>query len=317
MLRSFYLFLFLMNWCGSAWSVIWDIPAAGLQELQVRARAAKLVVKQVEGATTVKVSVLGSKEDSWSHEILSNKVLKITGPEEGITVEDSILSLEIPAGTLVSKMGFEEVRADLQSVTKLSLTALKGKIQAHNTGEGVKLFLQKGDIQCQKNSGSLEIESFSGKVSISEGVAPIKLKLFNGELIFDKNSSALTIESQSATAKITEQTGNVSLLWGRGNFVMNDFSGRLEGTSSDGHLQIQLKPDASLDLQAQRGRVSVSLPYSSGATLNLKSVAGEMSLPHALKPSRDGRFKILRSKLPGTQKGSVAIRSEDATIIIK
>lgn len=318
-------FFALILWESAAWSLLWDIPTQGVSEIQVRARAAKLVIKQGSLANTLKVSILGGKEDQWRQQVQAQemnegvgmKILKITGPEDGITVEDTILSLELPAMAIPSKFVFEEVRAELQSVTKLTLSALKGKIVGRNTGDGVKYFMQKGEIHSQKHTGNLEIESFGGKVSVSEGQGPFKVKLFSGDLVLEKNSAALTLESYSSTAKITEQQGNVSLQWGKGSLVMNEFSGRLEGTSADGQLKLQVKPESLIDLQTTRGSVNVSLPTSSGASLNLRSASGDLSLPNSIKPTREGRFRIVRAKLPGTQKGSVAIRSDEANIVIR
>lgn len=338
-------FFSLILWQTPAWCLLWDIPTQGISEIQVRARAAKLVVKQGSAANTLKVSILGGKEDQWKQEVQTQdvngassssgsgffsssssnsnssssgiKILKITGPEEGITAEDTIVSVELPTAAIQSKFVFEDVRAELQSVAKLTLSALKGKIVGRNTGDGVKYFMQKGEIQSHKHTGNLEIESFGGKVSVTEGQGPFKLKVFSGDLVLDKNTAALTLESYSSSAKITDQQGNVSLQWGKGSLVMNDFSGRLEGTSADGQLKVQIKPESLIDLQATRGTVSVSLPASSGASLNLRSASGELSLPNSIKPSREGRFRIVRTKLPGTQKGSVAIRADEANIVIR
>lgn len=332
-------FFSLILWEATAWSLIWDIPTQGVGEIQVRARAAKLVVKQGTAANTLKVSILGGKEDQWRQEVQNQemngtgstsaggtssipsdvglKILKITGPEEGITVEDTIVSLELPATALQSKFVFEEVRAELQSVAKMTLSALKGKIVGRNTGDGVKYFMQKGEIQSQKHTGNLEIESFGGKVSVSEGQGPLKVKLFSGDLVLEKNSATLTLESFSSSAKITDQQGNVSLQWGKGSLMISDFAGRFEGTSADGQLKLQVKPESLIDLQATRGTVNVTLPASSGASLNLRSASGDLSLPNSIKPTREGRFRVVRTKLPGSQKGSVSIRSDEANIVIR
>lgn len=338
-------FFSLILWQAKAWSLIWDIPTQGVSEIQVRARAAKLVVKQGTAANTLKVSIMGGKEDQWRQELQTvevngsnsnsssgffssgstssssssstSKVLNITGPEEGITVEGSIVSLELPTTAIQSKFVFEDVRAELNSVAKLTLSTLKGKIVGRSTGDGVKYFMQKGEINSQKHTGSLEIESFGGKVSVAEGQGPLKVKLFSGDLVLEKNNAALTLESYSSSAKITDQQGNVSLQWGKGSLVMNDFTGRLEGTSADGQLKLQIKPESLIDLQATRGTVSVILPASSGASLNLRSASGELSLPSSIKPAREGRFRIVRTKLPGSQKGSVAIRADEANIVIR
>ncbi len=323
-LGSFLAFLFCPI---GAWSVVWDIPLQGVNEIQVRARAAKLVLKQGSTSTSLKVSILGGREESWRQEVQNmdsgsssaewgGKTLKITGPEEGIGVEETILSLELPTNSVTSKFVFEEVRADLQGVSKVLISALKGKIIGRGTGREVKYFMQKGDIQSSKHNGDLEIESFGGKVVISEGQGPIKLKLFNGDLSLEKNIGDLSLESYSSSAKLIQHQGHVSLQWGKGRLLASDFMGRFEGTSLEGQLQLQVKPDSLVDLQAVRGKVSVRLPTSSGASLHLRSLSGELSLPGSMKPVREGRYRVLRTKLAGSQKGSVNLRSEEASLSI-
>ena len=298
-----------------AQAVQWESAGTDIHEIQIRARAAKIIVQR-SSTNSIKVSVTGSNESLWREDVQSN-ILKVSGPEDSGHIEDSNLVLEIPAGVIQSKLVFEEVRAEINSVSHLILNSLRGKIIAHSTGEGIKYFMQKGEIQSFQHQGNLEIESFGGKISVFEGQSNLKIRLFSGELIIDKNSGALSLESQSSTAKINSQQGVVSLQWGRGNLVMTDFMGRLEGKSNDGQLQFKVKPESMIDLEALRGKVMVSLPVGSGASLNLRSANGELNVPAPLKPAREGRFRVARGTLSGALKGSIHIRSEDASIGIR
>ncbi len=299
----------------------WEFPSAGIQEIQVRAKAAKILVKQAVGAS-VRVSIVGPKEMSWSQELkaidgVTIKTLYITGPEDSLVVGDSFLTIELPKEILSTKLVFEEVRAELQSVSQVQVSALKGQIIGNNTGEGIHYNLQKGDIQSFQHKGSLEIESYGGKILVKDGQGNLKVQLFSGDLTIEKNQGRIQLESQSSVARIKEQQGVVSLQWGRGSLSLSDFSGRLEGASTEGQLQLQLKPESIVDLQAGRGKVNVSLPSGSGASLNLKTITGDLSVPSPLKAGREGKFRIARGKLSGALKGSVSIHAEDASISVK
>ncbi len=298
-----------------SWGAQWEIPSQGVQELQVRAKAAKVTLQKSEGAV-IRIQVTGPKEAQWQQE-LQNSVLKLTGPEEGLSTEDTVVVIELPTGSVSSKIVFDEVRAELQSVSRVSVTAIKGRIIGRLTGDNVKLSLQKGEIQSFQHAGALEIENFGGKVTITEGQGSLKVRLFSGDLVIEKNVGSLNLESYASSAKMSGQQGLLSLQWGKGNLSLSDFSGRLEGVSNDGQLQLQIKPETLIDLQANKGRVNVTLPQDSGAQLNVRSGTGEVVVPGPLKASREGRFRVARGKLVGSVKGSVTVRAEDASVYVK
>lgn len=320
----FHISFLLLNTLGShwLWAMQWDIPSMGILEIQLRTKAAKIIVKPSDNSQ-IKVTITGPKELEWVQEQINiesaanRKILKITGPEEGVSVADTTVILGLPRESISTKLVFEEVQADLQSVAQVQVTALKGQITSRSTGDGVHYVLQKGEIQSFQHRGALEIESFGGKVQVKEGQAHLKVQVFSGNILLEKNAGRLQLESQSSSAKIAEHQGVVSLQWGKGSLAISDFSGRIEGTSLEGQLQLQVKPESIIDLQAGRGRVSVALPPGSGASLNVKTVTGDLSVPQPLKPAREGKYRMARGKLAGAHKGSVTIRAEDASIVVK
>lgn len=315
MKSSFISMLGVLLFGGNLWSAQWEIPAQGIQEVFIRAKAARVIV-QKSPSSSIRVKVEGVKDSSWIQEV-QNGVLKVVGPEAGISVEDTSVTLEIPAGIINCNLIFEDVRADLQSVSRVMINTLKGKVVARSTGDGVRIFMQKGEVQSYQHLGGLDIESFGGKISVTDGQSALKIRLFNGDLQVDKNIGTITLDSQSSSGKIVGQQGIVNLQWGKGSLVISEFSGRLAGTSNDGQIQLQIKPDTMIDLQANRGRISVNLPSDSGASLNVRSATGDVSVPGPLKAAREGRFRVARGKLTGALKGSITIRAEDASIGIR
>lgn len=301
--------------CSMSLAAEWEIPAQEIQEIQFRGRAAKLMVQRAKGAA-IRVSIVSPDEIDWEKKVVNN-TLSIAGPENRGSVDDTKITVEIPQSVTRSDFVFEDVRADIYSVSRLMLTTLKGKISGFSTGEGVRYFMQKGEIQSFEHTGGLEIESYGGKVMINDGQAALKIRLFSGELAINKNQGPLNLESQNVQAKINGQQGNTNLQWGKGNLSLMEFAGRLEGLSRDGQLQLQLKPDAMVDLQAERGKVSINLPSDSGASVNLRTVGGGISVPGPLRAGREGRFRVAKGKLPGSAKGNIIVRGEDASLVIK
>ncbi|MEY4617713.1 MAG: hypothetical protein RJB66_2673 [Pseudomonadota bacterium] len=293
----------------------WEIPSSGVQVVQVRARAAKVVVEKNHGST-IRVSISGLGEQSWQHELQTSNLL-ISGPEDLGTTEETKITLGIPDSITQTQLVFEDIRADLKSVSRLVVTALKGRISVSAAGENVKFFMEKGEIISAQHLGSMEIESYGGKITINDGQGPLKIRLFGGDLAVTKSQGSINLESNASSAKINGLQGNLSLLWGKGTFQLMDFSGRFEGVSRDGQLQLQLKPEAMVDLQAERGKVNINLPSDSGAAVNVRTVSGSLSVPGPIKSGREGRFRVARGKLVGASKGSITIRSDDASVGIR
>lgn len=308
--------LFVVVGYGLAgWANHWEFSDQGIREIRVQGKAAKVQLTQVEGAL-LRVSVSGKNESAW-HQELQNGVLKVEGASDAGSVEGSSLMIEIPKGAISSSVVLEEGNIDLKGVSRVAVNLLKGKIVASQTGEGMRYFMQKGEVQSRQQSGALEIESYGGKIMLSEGQGPVKIRLFNGEIAMAKNMGSLSLDSFSSSAKIDAQQGAVSLHWGKGALSFADFSGRVEGVSEDGQIQIQTKSEAMVDLQAMRGRVQIHLPKDSGATLNVRSSGGEVSLPSSIKLAREGKVRVARGKLGGAIKGSINIRTEEASIGIR
>jgi hypothetical protein len=64
--------------------------------------------------------------------------------------------------------------------------------------------------------------------------------------------------------------------------------------------------------------VTVQAPPNSGASLNLTTQEGEITVPSYLKVNRDGSQKSLRAHLKGDgQKGSIFVRAVEGSIIIR
>ncbi len=305
----------LILWGRLVLGVQFEWSGQTVQEVNLRAKAAHIVIQKSAGSM-VRLNIQGAKENLWNQEI-QGTTLTIVGPEDGLTVNDVKVVVEIPQGIMQSYFSFEDVNAEILGASRVTLQALRGKVAAKSTGEATRIFLQKGEISGQDFNGSLEIECFNGKVQILNGQSSLKLRQFSGDFNIVKNSGTIKLEAQNVQGKILGQQGLVSMNWGKGSLQLLDFSGRAEGTSMDGLLTFGLKPESLIDLQAVRGKVSVELPRESGASLNIRSVSGELNGPSSIRPAREGRFKVIRGKMAGSLKGSVVVSSEEASVTVR
>ena len=99
---------------------------------------------------------------------------------------------------------------------------------------------------------------------------------------------------------------------------MQAFQGRLEGQNQEGTVTIQMAMDSEVDVKAKAGKVNITPPAASGASVNLFTVDGEIFVPKELKVNRLSSEKSVRGRLRGeAQRGSIVVRSQEATILVK
>ena len=71
-------------------------------------------------------------------------------------------------------------------------------------------------------------------------------------------------------------------------------------------------------MKAKAGKVNITPPAASGASVNLFTVDGEIFVPKELKVNRLSSEKSVRGRLRGeAQRGSIVVRSQEATILVK
>lgn len=305
--------IIFFSWMSQA--VVSQWPVAEFKELRVQAKAARVVIQKTEGSS-LRIDITGLRESAWKQE-KEGDLLILTGPDFGGGVNDSTLTLGVPASSPSVTLVFEEVQAEIEGLSRFSLSALRGKVNGRQWGEGARIFLQTGEVNCYRPTGGVEMESFGAKILVNDGRGPMKVRLFNGDLQMDRNEGGLFLDAFSSTAKINGHRGSLNLNWGKGDLNVTDFTGRVDGQSQSGQIVLGLKNESHVELQAGTGKVSVRLPPQSGSQINLRTNLGTLSVPEAVRSGREGRFKVARGRLTGGVKGSVVIRSDEAAISVR
>jgi hypothetical protein len=117
---------------------------------------------------------------------------------------------------------------------------------------------------------------------------------------------------------MTGSAGTFKFELGKASLNSQNFSGRVEGQTQEGPVNILMSADGEVNVKSQSARVTVQTPKASGAWLSLSTTDGDISGPSYIKVNREAGQKNLRGRLNGdVQKGSIIVRSQEGAIIIR
>jgi DUF4097 and DUF4098 domain-containing protein YvlB len=246
-------------------------------------------------------SNLKSWFDLLSKSNLNSKKIEISGAS--VPVE-----INLKSGNIVAQKWQRELR----------VTMTDGKVNLSNGNGEIRAYLQKGEIGITDHLGKVTVDTFSGGVNLKNIQGDVDLSLFTGQLVLDRVKGFSIINTTQAQGKVLQSSGTVQFENGKGNLMFQNFQGRVEGQTLEGGVTISAVADSEVDIKSKSGKISVQIPSSVGAVLNLLTTEGEIIVPSELRVTKIGSEKSVRGRLRGdAQKINVSVRSQDGLISVK
>lgn len=200
----------------------------------------------------------------------------------------------------------------------LRVSMTQGRANIANGSGALNVNVQRGDITVADHAGVVSADSYSGNMALRNITGDVNATLFSGQLQAEKVKGTMTLATQQAASKINQGSGTLQFENGKGALAITGFQGRVEGQNQEGSVTVNVALDGEIDVRTKSGRVAVQLPPASGASLNLLSTEGEISVPGELRVTRLSAEKSVRGRLRGdAQRVSVFVRSQDGTISVK
>lgn len=281
----------------------------------------------------------------------AGNALKVTGPEEistegayVISKKDNIIEVRMneydgkkawmnilpKANSQMRKIeisGFSlptEIQLRGGSVTAqkwskdLKVSLSQGRVSALNGAGSLQIYVQKGDVNVQDHSGRVSADIYAGTMTLKNIQGDVDASLFTGPLLLEKVRGFSSLTSQMGPVKVAQGTGTLQFENGKGGLNIQGFQGRVDGQNQEGSVTVQMALDSELDIKSKAGRVQVQAPASSGASVNLLTVEGDIFVPNELRINKLSSEKSVRGRLRGeAQRGSIFVRSQDGAIIVK
>ena len=229
------------------------------------------------------------------------KKIEISGP--AIPTE-----ITLRGGSVVAQKWTKEMKINLQS----------GRVSALNGAGSLAITLQKGELNVTSQNGKVTTDMYNGRTNLKDIQGDMDVTLFAGQLSMENVRGFISVSTQQATGKIIESSGTLQFENGKGSLSIQKFQGRMEGQIQDGTLGVSMTLDSELDVKAKSGKITVYSAPSSGASVNLFTVEGDIFVPNELRVVKSSAEKSARGRLRGdSQRGSIFVHGQEASIILK
>jgi DUF4097 and DUF4098 domain-containing protein YvlB len=300
-----------------------EVPLRGTEKISISVPEAVISLQANPQAKTLRVNLGDAAAEEYS--ITSDGTTLLILPKEPVTKENfgqfqpkkRIIEIQGPA--LPVEIHAFEGQVQLTKWSREALVHVqKGRIVSREGTGSLLLHSQNGEIQVLDHQGRLDVDAYKSSVVVKELTGDADIENFSGETTIDKAKGFLSLNQGQGSTKVTGSSGTVQFELAKGVLNIQNFQGRVEGQTQEGPVTVNMAAETEVSLKSQSGRVTVQAPPNSGASLNLTTQEGDIVVPNYLKVNRDGSQKTLRARLKGeNQKGSVLVRSQEGSIIIR
>lgn len=227
--------------------------------------------------------------------------------------------LEFVGASVPVEIQLREGHVSSQKWSKeLKISLVKGKVTSTGGSAALTVQLQNGDVSVQDQSSKLIADIYKGHLLVRNLQGDLEGSVFAGGMTIEKSKGVLSVNTTQAAAKVVQSSGTLQFENVKGTVVAQQFAGRVDGQTLEGAVNIGIVPDTDVHVKSTSGRVTVQTVGGSGAMVNLLSTEGEIVVPGELKVTRSATEKSVRGRLRGgEQKGSIVVRSQEGTIVVK
>lgn len=219
------------------------------------------------------------------------------------------VDVQLRNGSITAQKWIKDIRVSLSQGGRISLI---GGVGALN------LYTHKGEVNVQDHSGIVRADSYSGHMTLKNIQGNIDASLFSGPLVVEKSQGFCALSSRVGPVKVAQSSGTLSFENGKGVLSILGFAGRIDGQNQDGSVVVQMALDSEVDIKSKTGRIQITAPASSGSSVNLTTVDGDIFVPNELRVNKLSSEKNVRGRLRGdSQRGSILVRSQEGSIVVK
>lgn len=318
----------ILLFSSASFAAQFEVPLKEGDRIVVRGLSAQVVLTGQGGST---IRITGPEEGSQAGRYVVQKrdqVIEVQMNEFGSKKEyrDALAKpgaynrkIEISGASVPVEIHLRDGSVTLQKWTKeTNINLVQGKVVSVNGSGTLQAHVQKGEISVSDHNGKVVTDTYNAAVNLRNLSGDIESQSFAGNLVLDKVKGFASVNSQQANVKVTQSSGTLQFENGKGPIAIQTFQGRIEGQTGEGAVTLSFLAESELNLKAKSGRIQIQSPANSGASVNLTTVDGDISVPKELRVNRMGAEKNVRGRLRGeAQKGSIFVRSQEGSISLR
>jgi len=228
-------------------------------------------------------------------------------------------NLEFIGSSVPVEIQLREGQVNAQKWSKeLKISLVKGKVTSQGGSASLSIQLQNGDVSVQDQNSKVVADVYKGHLSVRNLQGDLEGSVFSGSLNIEKSKGVMLVSTTQSSAKILQSSGTLQFENVKGTLVTQQFGGRVDGQTLEGSVNLGILPDTDVHVKSTTGKVTVATVAGSGASVNLLTTEGEITVPSDLSVNRSATEKTVRGRLRGgEQKGSIVVRSQEGSIVIK
>ncbi len=258
-----------------------------------------------------------ASDDSWTfgakHEDKNIKI-EVRGSED-VKQSTTEFDFEIEAPNLPFDVAWREGSVMIQNWNSaLNIVLLDGNLSLSHCTASVHIQNESGELRISNHKGRVEVESLKAKLFVSDFDGNLRIKNFAGESTLDNVSATVHLQSKLGASHIAKSQGSLEIENGKGSFNILDFSGQIRGQNEDGSITAKILGDVDVSLESAAGSMSFKLPEKSAAFAKLQSEDGALATPEGFKTGKIGILKVTSGRFPGSERGSLLLKSKSGNI---
>ncbi|HEY6066331.1 MAG TPA: DUF4097 family beta strand repeat-containing protein [Thermoanaerobaculia bacterium] len=187
--------------------------------------------------------------------------------------------LRVPAQTRVDvetsggAIKVESLRAPAKLETSgggLQVSDLVGELDGHTSGGGIRLSKIEGRVRVHTSGGGIEGRDLSGPIEADTSGGRVELARVAGDIRAHSSGGGIRVDSAGGRVEADTSGGGIEASFARGN----SRGGTLQ--SSGGGVEVQVDPDANLDVDASGNSVHMDLPLRVQGEISRHRVHGKL-----------------------------------------
>lgn len=198
-----------------------------------------------------------------------------------------------------------------------NLTHHDGKILSEGGQAAFKITAQQGDVTVNGHTGRFSLDNYNAKVSLKAIEGGMSLENFSGNLNVDSSKGEISLKTGKGKSQIVSHKGGIDFDLSQGEILISGLEGPIRGQAESGQVTAEIKGTPDLKIRGEAAKVSVLVPKTSGARVDLGTQDGNFSIAFPLKYDRVDKFKLMKGSLAGSGGGSVFVRTKSGDIRLK
>lgn len=290
-----------------------EFSVTGFEKLVIVAPQAHVNIVNTPGAF---VRATPQLTLSWSARE-DGRTLRITATTNPGATKAAVPKVDVQIPAVMLDVHLVEGQVTAAKWTKpLLIDVQKGKIIAKENRSLLSVQLGQGQIHVQDHQGALNLDVFKADVTIANHQGALEFSGLQSEIGIEKTNGNLRLQLYQGGIQLKQSAGSLQFQAGKASLGVAGFKGRIEGTSEEGPMNIQLLPETEAHLKSGLGRVVLD-GKNSGSYLALRAEEGEISGLKNMKASKDRGAQVLRGRLRGEDGGRVEVVTAKGNIFVK